>query len=88
MRAALAGAALGAALLTGGTTAVAQAAPAATPAESTTTVTPRDTPFSWERVGRYPTEAACVADGKNSAHAKWECTRNGSRWELWVETNS
>ncbi|MER0245578.1 hypothetical protein AAHZ94_27085 [Streptomyces sp. HSW2009] len=89
IRTALASAAATAALLAGGT-AVAQAAPAPAVADngSSTEVTPQDVPFSEVKVGEYPSKAACRADGRNSAHARWWCVKNGKIWELWVETNS
>lgn len=77
IRRAVATAVVGAALLTGGTTAVAQAA-----ASGPVGV------FEVVRVGTYGSRAACVADGQGSAHAVWWCERNGSRWELWVDTDT
>ena len=77
IRRALATAAVGAALLTGGTTAVAQAA-----ASGPVGV------FEDVRVGTYSSQAACLADGRGSAHAVWWCEWNGSRWELWVDTDT
>ncbi|MDG9687062.1 hypothetical protein QC334_30770 [Streptomyces sp. DH18] len=72
----LASAAMGAALLTGGTVATAQAAPAAVAS-------------SWIYVGTYSTHKACYNDGVNSAYADWECRQSSSgKWQLWVDDAS
>ncbi|MGW8378456.1 hypothetical protein [Streptomyces sp. ODS28] len=78
-RTALAGAALAAALLTGGAAATAQAAPApAVPGAQT-----------WIYVGTYRTAQACYNDGVNSAYSQWDCKKSSSgKWQLWVNDAS
>ncbi|MFE1366713.1 hypothetical protein ACFW84_21070 [Streptomyces anulatus] len=78
----LASAAMGAALLTGGTVATVQAASAAVAS-------------SWIYVGTYSTYStysthrACYNDGVNSAYADWECGQSSSgKWQLWVDDAS
>ncbi|MGO4430031.1 hypothetical protein AB4Z54_67605, partial [Streptomyces sp. MCAF7] len=62
-----ASAAMGAALLTGGVAATAQAAPASLdPGNTTAATTILDT---WIYVGTYSTHTACYRDGQNSAYA-------------------
>ncbi|MFD9421346.1 MULTISPECIES: hypothetical protein [unclassified Streptomyces] len=63
----LASAAMGAALLTGGTLATAQAAPV--PSDTGTTATAPGT-RTWIYVGTYSTERRCYDDGVNSAYAE------------------
>ncbi|MEU0840904.1 hypothetical protein ABZ370_15705 [Streptomyces sp. NPDC005962] len=81
----LAGAAMGAALLTGGTIATVQAAPASS--ATTTAVVPGAT--KWIYVGTYATHEACYRDGQNSAYADWDCKQSSSgKWQLWVDDAS
>ncbi|MEU9793471.1 hypothetical protein AB0E27_23060 [Streptomyces sparsogenes] len=83
----LASAALGAALLTGGAVATAQAAPASLdPGNTTAAATIFDT---WIYVGTYSTETACYRDGQNSAYAEWDCKKSSTgKWQLWVNIDS
>ncbi|GGY17096.1 hypothetical protein [Streptomyces djakartensis] len=86
-RLALAGAAVvGAVMLTGGTTAAAQAAPAPVDRGTTTTNTIQREII----VGYYPTLARCEADGENSAYSYWRCAwKSGKRaWALIVDDES
>ncbi|MEL5957420.1 hypothetical protein AADR41_22100 [Streptomyces sp. CLV115] len=80
--------ALGAALVTGGTVATAQAASASSDA-STAAYGPV-VPFAYTDVGTYSTEAACLADGESSIYSDWFCRQSTttSNWHLWVNLNS
>ncbi|MGW7369709.1 hypothetical protein ACWGI8_41380 [Streptomyces sp. NPDC054841] len=82
----LATAAMGAALLTGGTVATAQATPASS-ATGTTAAGP--IAFSWIYVGTYRTHQECYDDGVNSAYSEWDCKKSASgKWQLWVNDES
>ncbi|MFK4186098.1 hypothetical protein ACI2L4_19060 [Streptomyces sparsogenes] len=85
----LASAAMGAALLTGGAVATAQAAPASLDPGNTMAAAPPTTTAEIV-VGWYSKLSACEADGANSAYSYWYCKWNSSRsaWGLYVETNS
>lgn len=74
----LVGAALSAALFSGGTVAAAQAAPAPAAAQS------------WIYVGTYKYLSSCQADGRNSIYSEWDCKKNPSsgKWQLWVNDAS
>ncbi|MGR3934017.1 hypothetical protein [Streptomyces sp. BRA346] len=81
----LAGAAMGAALLTGGTIATVQAAPASS--ATTTAVVPGAS--KWIYVGTYASDEACARDGRNSVYSKWDCKPSSSgKWQLWVDDAS
>ncbi|MGP3921934.1 hypothetical protein [Streptomyces sp. 8N616] len=83
----LASAAMGAALLTGGTVATAQATPASSDTSMTTAAAPIAN--SWIYVGTYRTHRACYNDGKNSVYSEWECRPTSSgKWQLWVNDES
>ncbi|MFI8520589.1 hypothetical protein ACIGEZ_22590 [Streptomyces sp. NPDC085481] len=86
-RALLAGAALGAALVTGGTAvATAQAVPV-----STVTGPAAVAPIAqtWIYVGTYRYHQDCYNDGVNSAYADWECRPTSSgKYQLWVDNAS
>ena len=76
----LAGAALTAAMLTGAATGTAHATEAAPQKAYDTKV------LGWLDVGVYYTEAACRADGQNSAQT-WRCVEQGDgSWllQVWV----
>ncbi|MFE7430989.1 hypothetical protein [Streptomyces sp. NPDC057545] len=74
----LTGAALGAALLTGGTVATAQAAPA-----------PSEAGAQHVRVGSsFPTQGACESFGRAGVYSDWYCQKSGTKWYLWVDLNS
>ncbi|MER5371288.1 hypothetical protein [Streptomyces sp. NPDC002722] len=74
----LTGAALGAALLTGGTVATAQAAP--TPSEARTYVD----------VGTFSSQSACQSFGSAGIYSDWYCKKSSttSNWHLWVNLDS
>ncbi|WP_405720587.1 hypothetical protein [Streptomyces sp. NBC_00046] len=74
----LTGAALGAALLTGGTVATAQAAPA--PSETRTYVD----------VGTFSSQSACLSFGSAGTYSDWYCKKSSttSNWHLWVNLDS
>ncbi|MEU2393733.1 hypothetical protein [Streptomyces sp. NPDC007369] len=88
MRSVLAGAALGSALVLGGLTVPAQAAPASV--DSSTTAAAPSTASAIIVVGWYTTLAKCEADGANSAYSWWDCKWNSKRkaWGLYVDTDS
>ncbi|MGW2559476.1 hypothetical protein ACWCXB_09560 [Streptomyces sp. NPDC001514] len=82
----LATAAMGAALLTGGTVAAAQAAPASS---GTHTTTAAPIAYTWIYVGTYRTHRECYNDGRNSAYSEWHCRQSASgKWQLWVNDES
>ncbi|MGP8300376.1 hypothetical protein ACTPOK_21115 [Streptomyces inhibens] len=86
-RLALAGAAVvGAVLLTGGTTAAAQAAPA--PVNTNTTTA--NGVLNEVIVGYYSSLSACEADGESSAYSYWRCDwKSGKKaWALVVDDDS
>ncbi|MFF1651589.1 hypothetical protein [Streptomyces sp. NPDC058240] len=74
----LTGAALGAALLTGGTVATAQAAPA--PSAAGTHVD----------IGTFPSRSACLSFGQAGVYSDWYCQKSSTtnNWHLWVNLNS
>ncbi|MFJ1655095.1 hypothetical protein ACIOC2_27790 [Streptomyces sp. NPDC088337] len=74
----LTGAALGAALLTGGTVATAQAAPATSVARTYTDI------------GTFPSQSACLSFGRAGVYSDWYCQKSSttSNWHLWVNLNS
>ncbi|WP_335939875.1 hypothetical protein [Streptomyces sp. PTD5-9] len=73
----LTGAALGAALLTGGTVATAQAAPA-----------PSEAGAQHVDVGSFPSLSACQSFGSASVYSDWYCQKIGTKWHLLVDLNS
>ncbi|MFD8380153.1 hypothetical protein ACFV2X_16660 [Streptomyces sp. NPDC059679] len=85
----LASAALGAALLTGGAVATAQAAPASLDPGNTAAAAPPTT-SAIVVAGWYSSYAACEGDGENSVYSYWYCKWSSSRsaWGLYVDTNS
>ncbi|WP_030607932.1 hypothetical protein [Streptomyces sclerotialus] len=85
-RLALAGAALGAALLTGASVATAQAAPVSPGTSTTTAVAPGA--YSWIYVGTYRTHKECYNDGKNSVYSQWDCKPVNGKYQLWVNDAS
>ncbi|MEU9124429.1 hypothetical protein AB0C96_31985 [Streptomyces sp. NPDC048506] len=83
----LASAVMGAALLTGGTVATAQATPASSGTSTTTAAPP--TANQWIYVGTYRSLSACQADGRNSVYSEWDCKRGSSgKYQLWVNDES
>ncbi|MGW2177464.1 hypothetical protein ACWCXX_05070 [Streptomyces sp. NPDC001732] len=82
----LAGAVMGAALLTGATSATVQAAPVPSGTNTTSVAPIAD---SWIYVGTYSTHQACYNDGVNSAYSQWDCKQSSSgKWQLWVNDES
>ncbi|WP_331749292.1 MULTISPECIES: hypothetical protein [unclassified Streptomyces] len=82
----LAGAVMGAALLTGATLSTAHAAPVPTVTDTTTVAPIAD---SWIYVGTYGSHQACYDDGVNSAYSQWDCKQSSSgKWQLWVNDAS
>lgn len=82
----LASAAMGAALLTGGTVASAQAAPAPS---GTGTATVAPIANTWVYYGTYSTHRACYNDGVNVPYSEWDCKQTSSgKWQLWVNDAS
>lgn len=74
----MAGAALGAALLTGGAVATAQAAPAPSAART------------YVDVGTFPSQSACLSFGSASVYSDWYCKKSSTtnNWHLWVNLDS
>lgn len=88
MRNVLASAALGSALVLGGVTVPALAAPA--PADNNTMASAPATVSSIVVVGWFTTLARCESFGASSVYSWWDCKWSSSRsaWGLYVDTDS
>ncbi|MFE3202949.1 hypothetical protein [Embleya sp. NPDC059237] len=84
------GVALGAALVTGGTVATAQAVPARATSGASATTSGVVASYTLTDIGTYPSKAACQADGRSSVYSVWVCRKSTttSNWHLWVDLNS
>ncbi|MFD7499071.1 hypothetical protein ACFV8T_43590 [Streptomyces sp. NPDC059832] len=77
----LTGAALGAALLTGGTVATAQAASAPSAPSAART---------YVDIGTFSSQSACLSFGRAGVYSDWYCQKSSTtnNWHLWVNLDS